>query len=126
MSATTTKPPMWDEPMGRCWACEGSGLLRLAVDDIYDCHECGGTGELPNLYWNYMGEKATDRYVVRQHTSPLGSELFTVWDRQTGDRVQTYGSRVGGNRLCFGLNLGWDLRESRSYADRGDRWAHAS
>lgn len=89
--------------------------------------ETGGA-TAPDITRNMPGERGK-RFVVREEqvaTVTGQTWKFGVWDRMTGQRVACYGSRVGANRMAFGLEVGWDIQAAYSYANRGDRWASVS
>lgn len=70
------------------------------------------------------------RYVVRsvvwgnpndQFADPFVD--YVVWDRTTGEEVETYTSHQGAQTLAFWLNAEWPLERARREADRKHAWA---
>lgn len=63
------------------------------------------------------------RYVIR--TEKWGERLvaYGVWDRETGEAIDTYTSHQGAGTLAHWLNCGWPLDKARREADGKHAWA---
>lgn len=62
--------------------------------------------------WGYAGDQSADPLIT-----------YGVWDRETGDAIDSYTSRQGATTLAFWLNGGWPLDTARREADLKHAWA---